>query len=173
MTLEIVEAGKKLKPVVQNLGLYYLYDFTELLDIRCPDSGLFRTSHWDKYWAEAGRWAFLVKIDGQPAGFVLVSTEGTQPGTEFSIDDFFITRKFRRRGFGQRVAFSILDRFRGRWEIREVVQNGPAIAFWRKVIRRYTDGRYSELPEPVRHGQWLCLVQTFDNSKAGPKAAPP
>jgi len=164
MTLEIIEARPDLKPVVLNLGLYYIYDFTEFVGFRCPDDGLFRRSHWDKYWTEPGRWAFYVKVDGEPGGFVLVSTEGTQPGTMYTIEEFFIMRKFRKRGLGQKVAFDILNRFRGKWEVREVVQNEPAIAFWRKVIERYTQGRYTELPEPVQHGKYVWVVQTFDNS---------
>ena len=72
MPVEIIEAGPDLRPVVLNLGLYYIHDFTEFIGFRCPEGGLFRTSCWDKYWAEPGRWAFLIKVDGELAGFVLV-----------------------------------------------------------------------------------------------------
>ena len=113
---------------------------------------------------EAGRSAFLLKVGDEPAGFVLLETTGTQPQTQFSFGEFFIMRKFRRRGFGQQVAHRIFDRFRGRWEVRQVIQNTPATVFWRKVIGRYTGGKYYELPEPVKHGQWTDTVQTFDNT---------
>ncbi len=37
--VEVIEAGKDLKFVVMNLGLYYVHDFTEFLDFRCPADG--------------------------------------------------------------------------------------------------------------------------------------
>jgi predicted acetyltransferase len=166
MKTEIIEAGADLKHVVCNLGLYYIYDFTDFLAFRCPDGGLFRTDCWDKYWSEPGRFAFLVKVDGEPAGFVLVGNDGTQPETQYDMGEFFIMRKFRGRGLGQQVACNIFDRFRGRWEVRVVVQNNPALAFWRKVIGRYTGGKFQQLPEPVKHGQWTDWVHTFDNTQA-------
>jgi len=169
MRVEVVQAGEDLKPVVLNLGMYYIYDYSEFLGFSCQPDGLFRTSQWAKYWTEPGRSAFLVKVDGEVAGFVLVGPDGTQSGTQFDVGQFFIMRKFRRRGVGERVAFDVFDRFRGRWEVRVLVQNGPAVAFWRKVIRRYTDGKYHELPEPVQCGEWRDIVLTFDNS--APRAA--
>jgi predicted acetyltransferase len=164
MTIEIIEAGLDLKPVVLSLALYYIHDFTDFIGFRCPDSGLFRTSHWEKYWTELNRWAFLMKCDGEPGGFALVGPDGTQPDTKFDMGEFFIMRKFRRRGLGQQVAFNIFDRFRGRWEVGVVVQNKPALDFWRKVIDRYAGGNHQELFEPLRHGRWMCVVQTFDNT---------
>ncbi len=164
MEVEIIEAGEDLKGVVMNLALYYAHDFTEFVGFRCPDDGLFRTGHWDKYWCEPDRWAFLVRVDGEPAGFVLVGPDGSQPESQYDVGEFFIMRKFRGRGIGQRVAFSIFGRFPGRWEVRQLVQNPPATAFWRKVIDRYTGGDFRELPEPVQCGQWLDVVQTFDNT---------
>ena len=163
-SIEIIEAGPELKSVVLNLSLYYIYDFTDCLAFRCPDSGLYRTDCFDRYWSEPGCCAFLLKVGNELAGFVFIEGSGTQPKTQFSFGEFFIMRKFRRRGFGQQVAHRLFDRFRGRWEVRQVIQNKPAIAFWRKVIDRYTAGKYHELPEPVKHGQWTDIVQTFDNS---------
>lgn len=165
MDIEVIPAGPELKSLVLNLGLYYIYDFTELLGFRCPDSGLFRTNIWDKYWTEPDRWPFLFRVGGEPAGFALVHTEGSQSGTQYDMDQFFVMRKFRRRGLGGAAACNIFDRFRGRWEVRQVVQNLPAQAFWRKVIGQYTGGAYRELPEPVRVDEWLDVVQLFDNSR--------
>ena len=183
MGVEVIEAGADMKSVVVNLGLYYVYDFTEFLGFPCGDDGLFRTNHWEKYWTDPDRRAFLVKVDGELAGFVLVGPNGTQevsnpvtsgleprPGSQYDVGEFFIMRKFRRRGIGQKVAFDVFDRFRGRWEVRVVVQNEPALAFWHKVLRRYTAGNCHELPEPVTCGQWRYIVQTFDNTE--PTAAP-
>jgi len=164
MKMELIEAGPALKDVVCNLGQYYIHDYTDFLKFRCNDDGRFNTACWDKYWAEPGCCAFLVKADDELAGFVLVESCGVLPGSQFSIGEFFIMRKFRHCGLGQQVAFDIFNRFRGKWEVRQVIQNNAAIAFWRKVIDRYTHGQYHEPPEPLKHGQWVDIVQTFDNA---------
>ena len=165
MNVEVIEAGPDLMPVILNLGRYYTYDFTQFIGFRCPDSGLYRTDIWEKYWTEDDRWPFLLKVDGELAGFAFVGPDGTQPDSQYDIGEFFIMRKFRGRGVGQHVAFDVFDRFRGRWEVRQAVQNAPATAFWRKVVDRYTRGNYHELPEPVQSGEWTNVVQTFDNTK--------
>ena len=32
------------------------------------------------------------------------------------------------------------------------------------IIARYTGGAHRELPEPVEQGDWLDIVQVFDNT---------
>ena len=164
MELEIIEAGVELKGIIGNLGQYYIHDLTDFLGFRCPEDGRFATTCWDRYWTEPGCRAFVLKVEDQLAGLVLIEVKGVLPESQFSIGEFFIMRKFRGRGLGQQVAFDMFDRFRGRWEVCQLVQNKPAIAFWRKVIGRYTRGNYHELPEPVKHDQWEDIVQTFDNT---------
>ena len=102
MDIEMVEAGEDMKSVVLNLGLYYIYDFSETLGFRCPDSGLFGTGCFEQYWSEPDRWPFLVKVDGELAGFVFVGPDGTQAESQYDVGEFFVLRKFRKRGVGQR-----------------------------------------------------------------------
>ena len=172
MNVELIEAGRELKPVVLNLGLYYLYDHSEALGFRCPEDGLFRTDVFEKYWAEADRRAFLVRVDGELAGFALVGPDGTQPRSQYDVGEFFILRKFRRRGVGRRAAFELFDRLPGRWEVRVLVDNAAALAFWRAVLDRYTGGAFTELPEPVQCGPWRDIVLTFDNTGGRDRGEP-
>lgn len=67
--------------------------------------------------------------------------------------EFFVLRKFRGAGVGERIARQLFDRFRGRWEVQRLARNTPALAFWRKVIGRYTDGRFQESDGPSPWGQ--------------------
>jgi hypothetical protein len=46
---------------------------------------------------------------------------------------------------GARAAAALFDRFAGPWEVRVLRRNTAALAFWRKVIDRYTGGAYTEL----------------------------
>ena len=87
------------------------------------DSGLFDYRYLDLYWSEPGRHPFLIRIDGQLAGFALLRRgtyfydQEAQRQTRMMVSDFFVTKKFRRLDVGSQVARLILDRFPGRWEI--------------------------------------------------------
>ena len=80
------------------------------------------------------------------------------------VSEFFIMRKYRRRGAGGEAARRMFDLFPGRWEVSEMAANLPAQAFWRKVIGAYTNGRFEE--RQWDNARWRGPVQWFDNSGA-------
>jgi predicted acetyltransferase len=90
----------------------------------------------------------LVIVRGaEPVGFAMVAQGGAGPGrpvVDFRMSEFFVTRTFRRRGVGRSAVELILNRFAGRWEITEYLRNPVAVAFWRRVVAAYTQGRYQE-----------------------------
>ena len=123
-------------PVVAHLIEYYLYDFTEFLGWRCPESGQFIGS--DVVFAEwrAGKnYPFLLRVDGELAGFAIVGIE--EAARAFVMREFFILRKFRRRGIGQAVATQLFDQFAGDWQVEFFLANTPARQFWPRVVRTY------------------------------------
>jgi len=77
---------------------------------------------------------------------------------EYSMAEFFVSRPWRRRGIGQEAVRLIFDRFAGRWHIMEYLRNPQAVAFWRRVVSEYTDGRYQE------RGEGGEMHQYFDSS---------
>jgi predicted acetyltransferase len=99
------------------------------------------------WFADANAHVFTILKDERPAGFALVRTAspaGGRGGSEFSMAEFFIARPWRRRGIGQEAVRLIFDRFAGRWHIMEYLRNPQAVAFWRRVVSAYTNGRYQE-----------------------------
>jgi predicted acetyltransferase len=79
----------------------------------------------------------------------------------WDMSQFFVLRKHRRRGVGERAAAMTFDAFRGRWEVREALRNTPAHEFWRSVIGRYARGRFTETM--LDDERWRGPVQSFDN----------
>ena len=67
----------------------------------------------------------------------------------------------RAQGIGEAMARQTFDTFRGFWQVMQIAENEPAIAFWRAVIGEYTGGRYREFPDVGGDGQ-RQLWQTFD-----------
>jgi predicted acetyltransferase len=48
--------------------------------------------------------------------------------------EFFVVRKYRRRGIGTLAARYAIGRYPGRWAISEILNNPSATSFWRRAI---------------------------------------
>lgn len=146
---------------VQMMELYN-YDFSEFSDDDINEYGYFGYPRIDDYWNEEGRYPFFIRVDGKLAGLVLVRSccEHNDLPNPHNIAEFFVMKKYRRRGVGKVAAMKIFDMFPGGWEISQWVNNLPAQKFWQKVVAEYTNGKYdrftSEEAEKVGF--------TFDNS---------
>lgn len=148
MNFELIRANEDQKAAIGNLMQFYFYDFSEFVNIDVEANGQFKPyMYLDDYWQEANRFPYLITVDGQYAGFVLVRFIESEGRNYFSIAEFFIMKKYRRGGIGKAVAHRVFDMHRGEWEVFEIEPNKPAQAFWRKVIGEYTNGNYTERTE--------------------------
>lgn len=161
MALEVTPATFEDKPLIRRMMDLYLYDFSEMAGFDLDAHGYYHYAYLDHYWVEPDRHPFLVRVDGKLAGFVLVNRHTLSTDNEFAIAEFFIMRKYRRQGIGRAVAFNIFDRFHGKWEVYEIIENTSAQAFWRKVIGEYTQGHYTE--RNFGSGGDPGVVQCFEN----------
>jgi predicted acetyltransferase len=126
-----------------------MHDLSEFDDgyYRLNDRGLWEPDHLSSWLTEDSDHPLVILDSGQRVGCALVNQAPSphmQPGMDFRMSEFFVLRKHRRSGIGQRAVFALFDRFRGTWQISELVRNIPAIRFWRRVIGAYTSGRYEE-----------------------------
>lgn len=164
MHIELAVATPDDKPVLGNLLELYQHDFTEFDDRDIGNDGRFGYDYLDRYWTEDGRTRLLVRVGGKLAGFALLKRGGHMAGDPRAmyVSEFFIMRKYRRRGVGAEVARRIFDRHPGTWEVAEMAANLPAQAFWRKIIGACTGGRFEERTfDDVR---WRGPVQSFDTT---------
>ena len=162
MDVELREAGREDTPVLLRLMQLYLYDLGTIDGWDVGDDGLYGTAAlMGGFWTDPKRRSFLVRVGGRLAGFVLIrdgahfAGEGTR-----EISEFFVLRRYRRRGVGEEVARAIFDAFPGRWEVAQTARNVDAQAFWRRVLGRYTHNRCTEEARPDGQG----VLQRFDNS---------
>jgi predicted acetyltransferase len=164
MEVHIRAATEFDKSTLTNLFQLYTYDFSELMALDVDDRGRFEARSFDAYWQDPWRYPFLIHIRQRLAGFALVHHRSRLSGdpTRWDVAEFFVLRRYRRQQIGARAATLLFDRFRGKWEVRQVSANVSATAFWRKVIDRYTGGAFEET---LRDDEvWRGPVQTFDNS---------
>ncbi|WP_245213503.1 GNAT family N-acetyltransferase [Rhizobacter sp. AJA081-3] len=145
-------------PVYRMLELYQ-HDLSDIWDQDLDSHGEYGYA-LDHYWHEEGSQAFVATVAGKYAGFALVN-RAVRVGTEGCwMDQFFVLKKFRRRGLGQHLAGSVFAALPGRWEVGQMPTNLGAQSFWRKVIGEYTGGRFKE--QTLRSGGWQGVVQVFD-----------
>jgi predicted acetyltransferase len=166
MNLVVAAAGPEDEQRLAALFELYIYDFSETVEIDVGDDGRFRPPPLATWFSDPRRHAFLIRVDERLAGFALVQERSRLSGDEAVCDvaELFVMRRYRRRGVGGQVAATLFDRFRGRWEVRQKAENPRATAFWRRVIGRYTDGRFEELT--LDDERWRGPVQCFDSGAA-------
>jgi predicted acetyltransferase len=129
MHVEVLAATVDDRVALANLLELYLYDFTEFTGTDVGDDGRFGYSLLDRYWTDADRHPFLIRADGQLAGFALV-----RAGRPHDMAEFFVLRKYRGRGVAEHAARVLFARFPGEWQVRELAANARATAFWRRAI---------------------------------------
>lgn len=149
MKIEILPASIRLKPVIQNMARFYIYDLSKscghdtVHDWSFPEDGLYEAQDLSKYW-EPNYYPLIIYVDKELAGFVLIDKTGTSSDVDWNMGEFFIVGKFQRQGIGCSVAIQIFDQFPGVWEVQQMLLNEPAIKFWKKVISDYTKGQFDE-----------------------------
>ncbi|MHB9109420.1 MAG: GNAT family N-acetyltransferase [Armatimonadota bacterium] len=162
MQVDLLFARENDLPVVLNLSRYYIYDMSEFMGWPCPENGVF--GGCDDYFADwpAGRnIPFIIRVDGELAGFTGVIFREVEQA--HAVQEFFVMRKFRRRRVGWQVAVKLFDRYHGSWVVEQLVENLPAVDFWRTVVNDYTNGQYTEMRYPSQWGEMNVL--RFRNSE--------
>jgi predicted acetyltransferase len=144
MSYEIIKASSDNKETLTNLLQFYIYDFSEFIDAHVEENGRFANYPLNDYWTEDNHFPYLIRLNGNYAGFVLVKLIEAENKSHFSISEFFIMKKYRRAGLGKSVAKDIFHLHKGNWEVYQMEKNESAQFFWRNVINEYTIGQFTE-----------------------------
>ena len=160
MDVTLVTATRADRHVFERLLQLYEYEYSENAEIDLDADGLFPTVDTKAIW-QPDYHVFFIKVSGKFAGFALVTRHQSYvgEGETYLIDEFFVLRRYQRRGVGEHVARSLFDRFPGRWEVSQLPQNVAAKTFWWRVIDRYTAGRFQETE--LDNERWRGPVQAF------------
>ena len=147
MSFEIYDATKENeKEIILNLMQLYTYELSffedETTNFKLLDNGLYKVSKYiELYWKEEKRHPYILKYNGELAGFVL---ERFNEDDTNEIAEFFVLNKFRKLGAGTFMAKEMFKRYKGKWEIRTLLKNKRAQEFWRKVVKEVSNNNYKE-----------------------------
>jgi predicted acetyltransferase len=163
MNIKVIDATPAHKPVLASLLELYQYDFTEFTDEDVADDGRFGYRYLDANVTEPDRHAFLLRVDGHWAGFALLRRASiVDDPAATDVSEFFVMRKYRRRGIATEFARRVFARFSGHWEVRVMTNNAPALVFWPRVIRDVSAGHFED--RPFDDDRWRAFF--FDNAPA-------
>ena len=131
--IEVRAAAAEEESILANLVELYAHDFSEFLDIEINPDGRYGYAQLPLYWREPNRHPLLVRVDGNLAGFVLLKGDENA----WDMAEFFVVRRYRRRGIGSAIAHEVWRQFPGRWAVRVMESNQSAQQFWERVIRAF------------------------------------
>jgi predicted acetyltransferase len=174
MDIALIAAPVSAEPLLDRLMQLYAYDFSEILGADIGEDGRFAAgTALAGCWTDPRRHPFVLRADGQIAGFAILEERSRLTGDLDVADvaEFFVLRRFRRLGVGTAAAARAFDLFPRRWEVRQRSANTAATAFWRRAIASYTGGAFIETV--LDDARWRGPVQSFDvaTRRAGPSGA--
>lgn len=146
MQVQLHEATLKEKNIIYNLMQLYTYELSlyedETANFTMLDTGLFAINKYvELYWKEDNRYPYILKYNGNLAGFVLVRFNEEKM---YEIAEFFVLNKYRKLGLGVFMANEMFKKYKGKWEIRTLLKNKRAQDFWRKTVSDASKGNYTE-----------------------------
>ena len=128
MTAKLIPATLEDYPTIQNMARFYVYEMSRecglnSIDWACPADGLYESFDFKYYFTDAERRAYLVKVNKELAGFVLIYQTGKQSNIQWPMGEFFILARFQRRGIGRLAAQQVWEHHPGSWEVTVIPEN--------------------------------------------------
>ena len=176
LNVELRLAADEDVEVIRNLWPLYQHDLSQF-DGAVPNRhGIFsnddetmtlaqHVESLDSWWKDSkSLFPYLIVVNGSPAGFNLIAARSRLPEgiqADFVVHEFFVLHAYRGDSSAERAAIEGFGRHRGRWEVVTHVGHQRAIAFWRRVVGRYTSMHYIE--EEIDHPWGRRVAFRFGN----------
>ncbi len=129
------EVTKQNKEIFENLFQHYEAEWAFLTQKIPDDAGLYHPH----YKLAKPYKAWLIFRQDKVAGFAVLHCE--EP---FEVIDFYIIPAYRRNAIGMESVLALFKLFKGEWHIRQPIASERAVSFWRKVVKLYTKGDFTE-----------------------------
>jgi predicted acetyltransferase len=150
MNITIEQITIEEKEILRNLLEKYDYEFSQYDSRDVNKLGLYGYDYLDHYWVENNRYAYFIKVDNNLAGFIMVNDyPEINIKTNYTISEFFVMYKYRRLGIGKYVVNHILNKFKGKWQLKYHPRNIVSENFWIKIINEYTKGKYEIIKDRI------------------------
>ena len=115
---------------------FYNYELSQWYPIDFSMTGLYSIHSKAGYWATAGVAPYLIKANGNLAGFAVVDGEVIDPRCAYNLGYFFVARRYRKQGVGLAMFSTLLKLFPGAWEVYHLAKNQSAAQFWPSAFEK-------------------------------------
>ena len=137
--LKLQIARKEDKSLLWNMVQKYLYEMSQFYDVPMDEEGNFQYRHFEEYFSDPVRTAYLIYNDDKLAGFALLNPYSCCGGNpDYTMAEFAILPAFRRKYLATDAVNAILDRHPGKWDIKYSERNTVAAKFWEKTTSMYS-----------------------------------
>lgn len=136
--VRLVSADLSNYDLLWNLNQKYLYEMTYFYDNELDDSGNLHYGHFEEYFSDPQRQAFLIYKDSKLAGFAMINPYSNINGSpDYVMAEFTVFPVYRRQNIATRAAKLLFENCRGKWEIKYNEKNDKAKQFWTKITADY------------------------------------
>lgn len=144
MEIFLSEVKKEEKEILYRLLQYSLFEESEYDLNEMNEEAIFEYKYFDSYFVNEDRYACFIRENGinKILGFAMVNSYMQKFEDGHSIAEFMVIPKYRRNKVGKTVAFEILDKYPGNWEIKPCYNSEKAYLFWKNTIEEYTKDNY-------------------------------
>lgn len=141
MNIYLDEVKEENKDILFRLLEYSLFEESLNNGNEMNNEAIFEYKYFNKYFTDNNRYAFFIREEktNKLLGFVMINTYMQKSSDGYSIAEFMVIPKYRRKKIGKQVAFKCFDKYRGNWEISPLFNSNSAYNFWKKVIDEYTN----------------------------------
>lgn len=165
MNVQITSILAEQKELFLNLYNLYLYDLSEFSGEDLLEEGEYDPTNTYLYLERDELHPFLIQYEGKVIGFVLVCSPPYVPeGVDYTVQELFLVKKYRRQGLASQVIDLVLAQFQGTFKVEQLANNAAAVSFWKRYYKEhqieYAQSEYSIEIDNIA-GSHRILSQTF------------
>ncbi|ERJ12946.1 GNAT family N-acetyltransferase [Haloplasma contractile] len=158
--VDLVKIGEKDKESFRQLMSEYLRELSTYTDDLKPNQdGLYEYDGFDLLLEKDALTPFFIQDNDQVVGFVILSSnEYVQEGINYCVQELYIKPEFRKNQIAKTAVNKLFMRFKGKYQVVQLIDNQLAIQFWRHVFLNLKIDYLESLKEV---DGCKCYVQTF------------
>ncbi|WP_144529889.1 GNAT family N-acetyltransferase [Peribacillus simplex] len=160
MTVSLNQISTDERHILKNLYSLYLHDLSEYTEgLNISSDGSFEFDSFELIWKREGLTPYFLKKDKIIVGFLLLLERPfLNKEYDYSINDIFILKKYRRKGIAIALLKELFKQKKGCYFVVELAKNIPAVIFWRKILNTLNID-FEEKKKIIDDEE--CLMQSF------------
>ena len=138
MKITIEKIGSDQQETLRNLYSLYLHDLSVYAEsLQASEEGSFEFDSFNLIWSKEGITPYLIRADGELAGFILLLEKPFTKKVDVLVNDFFVLNRYRGRGVAKAAVARIFAEHKGHYYISQLKNNDPAVRFWKKIYKQW------------------------------------